>query len=94
MGIQVKRFSKEFDFEPEKCERCFLFQMHLSRAQDARRKKDLEDNPCKSAGLVEYSYFTEGVDPRIKTECTRYPPVPHPEELACARRFYMPDDIA
>ncbi len=73
-------------------ERCFQFQMNVCRVQEARKRKDLDDYPCKSAGLVEYSYFAEGVDPRIKTECIGCPPDPHPEEWVCAWRFYIPED--
>ncbi|MFW5855438.1 MAG: DUF6125 family protein, partial [Thermodesulfobacteriota bacterium] len=48
------------------------------------------DYPCKSAGLVEYSYFAAGIDPRIRTECIGCPPDPHPEDWFCAWRFTMP----
>lgn len=74
----------------EEEENCFQFQMNVCRVQEARKKKGLEDYPCKSAGLVEYTYFAEGIDPRIKTECIGCPPDPHPEEWVCAWRFYLP----
>ncbi|GAW91804.1 DUF6125 family protein [Calderihabitans maritimus] len=65
----------------------FVFQMNDCRVQAARKRKGLEDYPCKSAGLVEYRSFAETIDPRIRTECVGCPPDPHPEEWWCAWRF-------
>ena len=66
-----------------------IFRMVSCRVQDARKRKGLEDYPCKSAGLVEYSTFAKTIDSRIKTECLGCPPDSHPEEWACAWRFYI-----
>ncbi len=66
----------------------FVFQMNNCRVQDARKRKNLADYPCKSAGLVEYTSFAEGIDPAIRTECIGCPPDDHPEEWFCAWRFY------
>jgi len=68
-------------------EKSLLFQMNNCRVQAARHRKGLDDYPCKSAGLVEYSYFASAIDSRIKTECIGCPPDPHPEEWHCAWRF-------
>ncbi len=65
----------------------FVFQMNDCRVQSARKRKKLDDYPCKSAGLVEYAYFASAVDKRIKTECIGCPPDEHPEEWFCAWRF-------
>jgi hypothetical protein len=65
----------------------FIFRMNECRVQRARKRKGLEDYPCKSGGLVEYSTFAEAIDPRIKTECIGCPPDPHPDEWYCAWRF-------
>lgn len=65
----------------------FLFQMTNCRVQAARKKKQLADYPCKSAGLVEYPYFAKAIDPRIKTECVGCPPDDHPDSWFCAWRF-------
>jgi len=35
----------------------FVFRMDECRVQAARRRKGLDDYPCKSGGLVEYTYF-------------------------------------
>lgn len=68
-----------------------IFQMNDCRVQDARKRQGLDDYPCKSAGLVEYTSFARAIDPRIKTECIGCPPDEHPEEWFCAWRFYMPE---
>jgi len=67
-----------------------IFRMNDCRVQSARKRRGLEDYPCKSVGLVEYGRFVEGIDPRIRTECIGCPPDPHPEEWFCAWRFTMP----
>lgn len=66
---------------------CVLFQMNYCRVQAARKSKGMEDYPCKSAGLVEYTNFARAIDSRIKTECIGCPPDGHPEEWFCAWRF-------
>jgi hypothetical protein len=67
----------------------FVFQMNECRVQAARKRKGLEDYPCKSGGLVEYNTFAEAIDPRIQTECLSCPPDPHPEGYFCAWRFFL-----
>ena len=65
----------------------FVFQMNDCRVQSARKRKGLDDYPCKSGGLVEYTYFARSIDGRITTECIGCPPDEHPEEWYCAWRF-------
>lgn len=65
--------------------------MNQCRVQEARNRKDLPDYPCKSAGLVEYTYFARTIDSRIKTECLGCPPDQHPKEWFCAWRFTLDD---
>jgi hypothetical protein len=67
----------------------FVFQMNDCRVQSARKRKKLDDYPCKSAGLVEYEYFARAIDKRIETECIGCPPDAHPEEWFCAWRFRL-----
>jgi hypothetical protein len=69
-----------------------VFQMNDCRVQSARKRRGLDDYPCKSAGLVEYTSFAEAIDSRIKTECVGCPPDPHPEEWFCAWRFTIAGD--
>lgn len=64
-----------------------ILEMNDCRVQSARARKNLDDYPCKSAGLVEYSRFAEGIDSRIKTECIGCPPDAHPKEWFCAWKF-------
>ena len=66
---------------------CIVLQMNKCRVQSARKNKKMDDYPCKSAGLVEYTNFARGIDARIKTECIGCPPDNHPEEWFCAWRF-------
>ena len=67
----------------------FIFQMNECRVQAARRRKGLEDYPCKSGGMVEYTYFARSIDARIRTECIGCPPDAHPDEWYCAWRFFI-----
>jgi len=71
----------------EEEETSFVFQMNKCRVQAARQRKNLDDYPCKSAGLVEYPMFARAIDSRIKTECLGCPPDPHPQEWSCAWKF-------
>ncbi|MFH0728402.1 MAG: DUF6125 family protein [Pseudomonadota bacterium] len=70
-------------------EKSLIFQMNACRVQIARNRKGLADYPCKSGGLVEYTYFAEAVDTRIKTQCIGCPPDAHPDTWYCAWRFTM-----
>jgi len=67
----------------------FVFRMNECRVQVARQRKGLDDYPCKSGGLIEYTSFAETIDPRIKTDCISCPPDPHPAEYFCAWRFTL-----
>lgn len=64
-----------------------IFKMNDCRVQSARKRKGLNDYPCKSAGVIEYSAFAQSMDPRITTECIGCPPDEHPDEWYCAWRF-------
>lgn len=65
----------------------FVFQMNECRVQVARKRKNLDDYPCKSAGIVEYTNFARAIDSRIQTACVGCPPDDHPEGWYCAWRF-------
>lgn len=66
-----------------------IFRMNNCRVQEARKRKDLPDFPCKPVGVVEYEYFAKTIDPRIKTHCIACPPDPHPEDYYCCWEFYI-----
>ncbi len=68
-------------------ENSLVWKMLECRVQMTRRQKGLEDYPCKSAGIAEYSSFARGVDPAIKTECIICPPETAPTGEFCAWRF-------
>ena len=69
-----------------------VFCMNECRVQSARKRKNLADYPCKSAGQVEYTYFARAIDDRIRTECVGCPPDDHPDDWFCAWRFFIPPD--
>ncbi|MDO9566311.1 MAG: DUF6125 family protein [Candidatus Desulfaltia sp.] len=65
----------------------FVFQMNECRVQSARKRKGLDDYPCKSGGLIEYTSFAKTIDPAIGTECIGCPSDAHPDDWYCAWRF-------
>ena len=69
----------------------FIFRMNDCRVQSARKRKGLDDYPCKSAGIIEYSTFAETIDSRIKTTCIGCPPDKHPEDWYCSWKFSLVD---
>jgi hypothetical protein len=66
-----------------------LFSMTECRVQATRRRKQMDDYPCKSAGIIEYSVFAAAIDPRIKTACVFCPPDRVPEDVFCSWRFTL-----
>ncbi len=64
-----------------------VFQMVECRVQAARRGKGMDDFPCKSVGIVEYTEFAKAIDPRIETKCIVCPPDETPEECYCSWEF-------
>lgn len=68
-------------------ERTLIYRMNRCRVQEIRNRKGLEDYPCKSGGIVEYSTFARTIDPRIQTECLACPPDPHPSGWFCSWKF-------
>lgn len=64
-----------------------LFTMNECRVQVARNRKGLPDFPCRQVGEIEYSYFADTIDPRIKTRCVFCPPGDHPEDAYCRWEF-------
>ena len=67
----------------------FIFRMDDCRVQSTRKRKGLDDYPCKSAGIIEFPEFAKAIDSRIKTECVCCPPDEHPESHFCAWKFYI-----
>ena len=69
------------------------FVMDVCRVQETRRRKGLDDFPCSSVGLVEFTSFARTIDPRIRTCCLHCPPQA-PEGKYCAWEFSVGDDDA
>ena len=86
LNFRLYSFVNEQSFTDE-TDNSFIFRMNKCRVQDARKRKRLDDYPCKSGGLVEYPYFAKAIDSRIETECVSCPPDDHPDEWVCAWRF-------
>ena len=64
-----------------------VFRMENCRVQEARKRKNLPDFPCKPVGMVEYGEFATAIDERIRTRCIACPPGDHPEEYFCGWEF-------
>ena len=75
----------------EDIENGFIFRMNNCRVQAARKRKGMDDYPCKSGGVVEYRTFATAIDERIQTKCIGCPPDAHPEEWFCAWEFTLPE---
>jgi hypothetical protein len=71
--------------------RC-VFTMKNCRVQAARKRRGLEDFPCKSVGIVEYSGFARTIDHRIETRCLVCPPDDHPDDVWCSWEFVLKEE--
>ena len=80
----INAHSAEWDAEGN-----LIFYMTECRVQAARRRKQMDDYPCKSAGITEYTEFALGIDPAIVTECLWCPPDRVPDKLFCAWKFSL-----
>jgi len=70
-------------------EKTLRFEMNDCRVQSARKRKGLDDFPCKPVGIAEYAYFAHTIDPRIRTSVISCPPDPHPDDFYCAWHFNL-----
>jgi hypothetical protein len=64
--------SQHFEWSADR--QTLRFVMDVCRVQETRRRKGLEDFPCKPVGMVEFETFARTVDARIKTTCIECPP--------------------
>ncbi len=69
-----------------------IFRMKDCAVQSARKRKGMQDYPCKSGGVAEYTGFATAIDRRFHTRCIACPPDEHPEEWYCAWEFTLLDD--
>lgn len=53
-----------------------ILELHMieCRVQQARRRKGLQDFPCKLVSGAGFAGFAKGIDPAIRTECLTCPP--------------------
>jgi hypothetical protein len=75
-----------------KDDKTLIFTMDECRVQTARNRKGLPDFPCRPVGEIEYSYFAETIDPRIKTRCVFCPPDKHPPDAYCRWEFTIEEN--
>jgi hypothetical protein len=70
-------------------ENTIRYYVKTCRVQAARRKKGLADFPCKSVGIVEYSYFAKTIDERFETKCLSCPPEIENNDYYCIWEFML-----
>jgi len=62
------------------------------RVQNARKRKGMEFHPCKSVGIIEYTYFAKTIDSRFQCETISCYPDVMDETCNCAWKFTL--DVA
>jgi len=67
------------------------FEMNDCRVQSARKRRGLDDFPCKPVGIAEYAFFAYTIDDRIRTAVICCPPDDHPDSYYCAWQFTLED---
>lgn len=91
LSVRMYASLNEWEFV-EQTENSIVFRMNACRVQTARKRKGLDDYPCKSGGVTEYTTFAREIDPRLRCECIGCPPDPHPEQWVCAWRFTLVEE--
>ena len=59
------------------------------RVQTARKRKNMDYHPCKSAGIIEYSEFAKTIDDRIECECLSCFPEINDKTCCCSWKFTL-----
>ncbi len=59
------------------------------RVQNARKRKGMEFHPCKSVGLIEYTYFAKTIDDRFECEAISCYPDITDDTCNCSWKFIL-----
>lgn len=59
------------------------------RVQTARKRKGMPFHPCKSVGLIEYTFFAQTIDDRFTCECVSCHPDITDPTCACKWKFRL-----
>ena len=59
------------------------------RVQNARARKGMPFHPCKSVGILEYTYFAKEIDSRFECEALSCYPDVTDETCACSWKFTL-----
>jgi hypothetical protein len=59
------------------------------RVQATRKRKGMQQFPCRTVGLVEFSVFARTIDARIVTTCLSCPPETLPGTPYCSWKFTL-----
>jgi len=61
------------------------------RVQNARKRKGMEFHPCRSVGIIEYTYFAKTIDARFECEALSCYPEITDISCNCAWKFTLTD---
>ena len=70
-------------------EKTLIITLKTCRVQAARKRKGMQEFPCRSVGLVEFPVFARTIDARIITECLSCPPETLPRTPFCSWKFTL-----
>lgn len=62
------------------------------RVQNARKRKGMEFHPCKSVGILEYTYFAKTIDDRFSCEAISCYPDIEDDTCNCAWKFTLVEE--
>lgn len=62
------------------------------RVQNARKRKGMEFHPCKSVGIIEYTYFAKTIDNRFACEAISCYPDITDDTCNCSWKFTLQAD--
>ncbi len=66
-----------------------IFRTLECRVQLARKRKGMEFHPCKSVGLIEYTYFAKAIDDRFECEAISCYPDITDDSCCCSWKFTL-----